>query len=90
MRNESQATERVRDARAALLLTHPFFGVLSLKLKLVEYSSIGTAGVNATELRFNPAFVMGLSTAELKVSCIPRMTNIWTVCASRTKRIFLF
>lgn len=63
---ESASLARIRDARAALLLTHPFFGVLSLKLKLVEDSNMPTAGVTPKELRFNPAFTDALGSAELK------------------------
>lgn len=63
---ESEQFTRVRDARAGLLLTHPFFGVLSLKLDLIEDASVETAGVNSKALRFAPAFVETLSNAELK------------------------
>lgn len=64
--SESTQLQRVRQARAGLLLTHPFFGVLSLKLDIVETDAIPTAGVNTRELVFNPAFVDGLSQGELK------------------------
>lgn len=66
MTHESPQLARVRQARAALLLTHPFFGVLSLKLALKETQAIPTAGVNTREMVFNPAFVDTLSGAELK------------------------
>ncbi len=63
---ESPQIERVRQARAGLLLTHPFFGVLSLKMMLRETDSIPTAGVDSKYLHFNPAFIDTLSNAELK------------------------
>ena len=63
---ETIATQRVREARAGLLLTHPFFGVLSLKLNLEEDESFPTMGVNATTLKFGPEFVAELSNSELK------------------------
>lgn len=63
---ESPQLSRVRDARAGLLLTHPFFGVLSLKVKLEECTAIPTCAVNTTTLKFNPAFVDKLDNAELK------------------------
>jgi predicted metal-dependent peptidase len=63
---ESPAMSAVRDARGGLLMTHPFFGVLSLKMELVETPMIPTAGVNTKQLLFNPAFVLSLSKAELK------------------------
>lgn len=62
----TNAMQRVRDARSALLLTHPFFGVLSLKLELLEDASAGTLAVNSKALRFAPDFVESLSNAELK------------------------
>jgi len=65
MRDSEQMT-RVREARAALLLTHPFFGVLSLKLDLVEQPDVGTVSVDTAALRFAPDFVETLSNAELK------------------------
>ncbi len=58
--------QRVRDARGGLLLTHPFFGVLSLKLELVETTKYETAAVTTKTLFFNPAYVETLSNAELK------------------------
>lgn len=57
---------RVREARAGLLLTHPFFGVLSLKLDLVETDQIPTMGVNVCQLVFNPKFADSLTMSELK------------------------
>lgn len=63
---ESAAIQKVRDARSALLLTHPFFGVLSLKLALREEPNFPSAGVNAKELVFNPDFTGSLTGAELK------------------------
>lgn len=63
---ESSQTERVRDARGGLLLTHPFFGVLSLKLELRETSETKTICVSTDALQFNPAFIDSLSNAELK------------------------
>lgn len=75
MREESPQLQRVRDARSSLLMTHPFFGVLSLKLDIyepeneIEAAMINnTAGVDIVNNRmaFNPAFVDTLSNAELK------------------------
>lgn len=66
MSAESPSMARVRNARGGLLLTHPFFGVLSLKIALRESSDVPTAGVTSKELVFNPAFVDGLSNHELR------------------------
>lgn len=66
MKRESEQMTAMRDARGALLLTHPFFGVLSLKLDLIEDSTIKTACVNSKALRFSPKYVETLSRAALK------------------------
>lgn len=66
MKRESEQMTAMRDARGALLLTHPFFGVLSLKLDLIEDSTIKTANVNSKALRFSPKYVETLSRAALK------------------------
>lgn len=61
--SESETIARVRKARAALLMSHPFFGVLALKLHIretetdYERAAVPTAGVNTREMIFNPAFV---------------------------------
>ena len=66
MSRESQAMQAVREARSALLSTHPFFGVLSLKLGLEETRSIPTFSVDGKRLAFNPEYVESVSRAELK------------------------
>lgn len=66
MTHDSPALERIRNARAGLLQSYPFFGVLSLKLELVETRAIPTAGVTTKHLVFNPDFVMALADGELK------------------------
>ena len=63
---ESPQINRVRDARAALLMTHPFFGCLALKMELHETTAIPTAGVDTRYLHFNPDFIDTLTQGELK------------------------
>ncbi len=63
---ESPQVSRVREARSGLLRTHPFFGILSLRMKIYETTQIPTAGVDNENLHFNPAFVDTLCDAELK------------------------
>lgn len=55
------AMERMQSARAALLDTHPFFGTLSLRLRLIETTDLPTMGVDGNNLYFNPDFVEELS-----------------------------
>ena len=59
------AAERIRKARTALLLDHPFFGSLLFRLKSEECRSISTMATNGVVLRYNPAFVDTLNAATL-------------------------
>ena len=63
---QTKAMKRVKEAVTQLLATDPFFGILLLKLDIVEDSSVQTMCVSPKVLRFNPAFVLGLSMGELK------------------------
>ncbi|HET6843506.1 MAG TPA: VWA-like domain-containing protein [Candidatus Angelobacter sp.] len=60
------ATElRLTRARVQLLLTHPFFASLCMRLDLRE-SSIPTMATNGKTIYYNPAFVESLTPAELQ------------------------
>jgi len=65
MTHEIPAAERIRKARTALLLDHPFFGSLLFRLKGEECRSIPTMATNGVFLRYNPAFVDTLNAATL-------------------------
>ena len=52
--------------RSSLLLGMPWFGALTMRLGLVENSTIDTARTNGKELQYNPAFIEGLSFDEAK------------------------
>ncbi|GIV03822.1 MAG: hydrolase [Fimbriimonadales bacterium] len=51
------ASQKMIKARANLVMSHPFFGTLALRLKMVEDPSIETASCDGTSLRYNPKFV---------------------------------
>ena len=53
-------------ARANLVMAHPFFGALALRLKLVEDPSIKTAACDGTSIRYNPKFVNKLSLSKVQ------------------------
>jgi predicted metal-dependent peptidase len=55
-------------ARTSLVLTQPFFGALSLRLKMVA-AEIPTLSVDGKTLRYNPEFVQKLTFQQL-VGCI--------------------
>lgn len=62
----SKAMEAVSAARRNLVLDHPFFGVLSLRLDLVENGSVRTLETDGRKLWFNPEYVNTLSKHELQ------------------------
>jgi predicted metal-dependent peptidase len=55
----------VSQARRALVLDFPFFGVLSLKLDLIEDERCRTFETDGKSIRFNPEFAASLSRHEL-------------------------
>lgn len=61
----STAREKVIAARADLVLDHPFFGALALRLKLVEDPTSPTAWTDGQSIGYGPAFVDGLTRDEL-------------------------
>ena len=51
------AAQKMIKARANLVMAHPFFGTLALRLKMIEDPSIETAACDGTSIRYNPKFV---------------------------------
>jgi predicted metal-dependent peptidase len=62
------ASDLFAKARAALLVNAPFWGVLSLRLAPVEDASVGAMQTDGVSIRYNPAFVTGLSRGALRSS----------------------
>ncbi|MDP1573147.1 MAG: VWA-like domain-containing protein [Pseudomonadota bacterium] len=62
----SKAMEAVSAARRNLVLDQPFFGVLSLRLDLVEDKTVRTLETDGRKLWFNPEYVATLSKHELQ------------------------
>ena len=60
------AADRIVMARSAMILDQPFFGVLSLRLKLVEAAGLLTMGTDGERLIYDPAWVDSITDAELK------------------------
>ena len=56
-----QAHKKLTVARSQLILGHPFFGTLALRLRLVERTDIPTLAVDGKHVFYNPEFVLGLS-----------------------------
>ncbi len=51
------ASQKMVKARANLVMGHPFFGALALRLKMVEDPSVETASCDGTSIRYNPKYV---------------------------------
>lgn len=51
------ASQKMIKARANLVMGHPFFGTLALRLKMIEDPSIETASCDGTSIRYNPKYV---------------------------------
>jgi predicted metal-dependent peptidase len=63
------ALDRIRAARARLVLAQPFFGLLAMRLELTDATGrpeIRTMATDGRRLFYCPAFVLGLSEAELE------------------------
>lgn len=61
----SKAKQQMSDARRAMVLDHPFFGVLGLKLEMIEDHQEETLATDGKRLFYNSSFVESLSRDEL-------------------------
>lgn len=50
-----------KKAKLKLILNHPFFASIALKMEYVEDESIATAGISHRKIHYNPNFVKNLS-----------------------------
>ena len=58
--------DQLIQARVALLLDQPFFGSLSMYLKLNEDTEVKTACTDGYQIRYNPTFIASLTPAETR------------------------
>ncbi len=56
--------DKITKARSLLILDHPFFGCLALRLKIEQDKSCPTAIVDGKVLKYNPDFIEGLTVNE--------------------------
>lgn len=61
-----KASEKVTKARAGLVLDSPFFGSLALRLRVVADPTCETLWTDGERLGYSPAYVDGLSLAQVK------------------------
>src|SRR5690606_40393170 len=60
------AAKKMIKARANLVMAHPFFGTLALRLKMVEDPNVKTASCDGQTLRHNPKFVDSMSQSKVQ------------------------
>jgi len=60
------AKELVVKARTLLLLNHPFFGCLAMRLKFQENEAIETACTDGESVQYNPKFIEGMTNPEIQ------------------------
>lgn len=58
------AEQKMLKARTNLILDHPFFGCLALRLKLIEDKKFDTAATDGAHIWYSPEFVDSLTTQE--------------------------
>lgn len=58
--------KRLMKARTALVLNHPFFGILALRLTLTEAPWVRTAGVDGKRFYYNPAYIAPLTDEQIR------------------------
>lgn len=66
MEINTRAQQELVRARAGLVLDEPFFGTLSLRLKIVQDPTCGTLWTDGKRLGYNPDFALKLTPQELK------------------------
>ncbi|PIE64125.1 MAG: hypothetical protein CSA26_09685, partial [Desulfobacterales bacterium] len=66
MIQDTRAYNKIRKARTSLVLKHPFFASLALRLKVVEDYSCQTAWTDGTQFGYNPHYVNILSDKKLE------------------------
>lgn len=59
-----KALDKILKARSILILDHPFFGSLALRLELVEDDRFETTAVNGKNMCYNPNYIETLSINE--------------------------
>lgn len=58
--------QKMMQARTSLILDHPFFGALSLKIKLTEDTTCENMWVDGKTIGFNPEYVKNITLSECK------------------------
>lgn len=74
----SKASELIKKARVGLILSHPFFGSLCLKLQMIEDTTIWppTAKTNGTYIKYHPDYVKSLTLEEVKALLVHEIIHV--------------
>jgi predicted metal-dependent peptidase len=75
---------KLNKARVQMVLDHPFFASLALRLKLIEDRSIETAFTDGVVIGFNPQFIGRLSVEETKWLVAHEVMHL--ACIHHTRR----
>ena len=67
MKNKAVGDTLTR-ARTALIIDQPFYGLLALRLALVEDEGTKTLAVDGTSIRYNPNFILTLTIGQVKTA----------------------
>ena len=81
---QAQAHDALVKARAHLVVRHPFFGCLALRLDLVESDAAGTMATDGKAIYYNSAFVLTLTLKELASVIAHEVLHV--ACKHHTRR----
>lgn len=70
------AFEKLRQGRTNLILGHPFFGALVMRLRAVPDPTCETLWTDGVSLGFNPDYVMGLSMPQLEAGVAHEVLHV--------------
>ena len=76
--------KKLTKARTQLVLDHPFFGSLALRMKLIEDESVDTAYTDGVVMGYNPAFIEKLTLPETKWLIAHEVMHL--ACMHHTRR----
>jgi len=75
MKND-KAEKKIRKARVGLILEHPFFGSVALRLLLLEDTQCDTMWTDGVHLGYNPMFIENLSLGVIKAGVAHEVMHI--------------
>ena len=74
--HQAEAEQRITRARAALVMEHPFFGSLALRLRLKADPACADMWTDGKTLAYNPIFAAALSADALTIKLLDIMSGV--------------